>query len=586
MGLLDESEQSHFKTDVEVLPMVRLATIDGFQGEEAKVIVLSTVRSNLQDRVGFLQTTNRINVACSRARNGFYIIGNSTLLRTVDMWATIIADFEARGRLGTSFTTHCSRHPDFAQAVSQPHQFQDVLACNEPCTHTFQCGHSCPDTCHEPVLHDRMVCQEPCGKRLGDCGHQCNKSCGEPCGSCSQTVLTESLPCGHSYSVKCADLKEERDEQKTCRALLEPAILPCGHSMQRTCASKDHPFICHNQCDFIHECGHRCSSKCFECKENDFHGKCEGLCLKQHPCGHYCPVKCHSGHGPCPPCNLPCLRSCEHGRVCRRPCRIACDPCVQACQKTSCPHAVCTSVCSLPCDRLPCSLPCTNVLSCSHICPGLCGEPCADVCLQCKTGMLPSQAMMFLPCGHDFNLVDLDTQLGLGNVFDIGIYGDIMAIKSAMAQACKQTPRCPQCSASCASVPRYRHIGQFQLAPDTLERLYSKLGRKLRTLARNVQDYRKNLQKGSEWFCENFEPGPLQGKANAEIIKTRLLFVVPLETAITRYRGTFSSTDNTSLLTMTRSSPCSSGGGYYSHCLTTREYLHTCSSQTIIQNPT
>ncbi|KAL9022934.1 MAG: hypothetical protein Q9180_008483, partial [Flavoplaca navasiana] len=130
----------------------------------------------------------------------------------------------------------------------------------------------------------------------------------------------------------------------------------------------------------------------------------------------------------------------------------------------------------------------------------------------------------------------LDTQLGLGNVFDIGIYGDIVAVKSAMAQACKQTPRCPKCSASCASVPRYRHIGQFQLAPDTLERLYSKFGRKMRTLARNVQDYRNNLQKGSEWFCENFEPGPLQGKANAAMIKTRLLFIVPLETAITRYR--------------------------------------------------
>ncbi|KAL8673878.1 MAG: hypothetical protein Q9168_001698 [Polycauliona sp. 1 TL-2023] len=50
MGLLDESELSQFRTDVEVSPMVRLATIDGFQGEEAKVIILSTVRSNLQDR--------------------------------------------------------------------------------------------------------------------------------------------------------------------------------------------------------------------------------------------------------------------------------------------------------------------------------------------------------------------------------------------------------------------------------------------------------------------------------------------------------------------------------------------------------
>ncbi|KAL8785967.1 MAG: hypothetical protein Q9213_003043 [Squamulea squamosa] len=156
MGLLDESELSEFRTDVEVSPMVRLATIDGFQGEEAKVIILSTVRSNLQDRVGFLQTTNRINVACSRARNGFYIVGNSKLLRSIDMWETVIADFEAKGRLDTSITTHCSRHPHLAQAVSKPHQFQQVLACNEPCNHVFNCGHGCPETCHEPVLHDRM----------------------------------------------------------------------------------------------------------------------------------------------------------------------------------------------------------------------------------------------------------------------------------------------------------------------------------------------------------------------------------------------------------------------------------------------
>ncbi|KAI4195063.1 MAG: hypothetical protein LQ346_003535 [Caloplaca aetnensis] len=99
MGLLDDAGQQPFRMDVEVRTMVRLATIDGFQGEEAKVIILSTVRSNLQDRVGFLQTTNRINVACSRARNGFYIVGNSTLLRTVDMWGSIIADFHSKERI-------------------------------------------------------------------------------------------------------------------------------------------------------------------------------------------------------------------------------------------------------------------------------------------------------------------------------------------------------------------------------------------------------------------------------------------------------------------------------------------------------
>ncbi|KAL8716335.1 MAG: hypothetical protein Q9220_000240 [cf. Caloplaca sp. 1 TL-2023] len=106
MGLMEESDQQQVRSDVGLLTMVRLATVDGFQGEEAKVIILSTVRSNLRDRVGFLQTTNRINVACSRARNGFYIIGNSTLLRTVGMWQSIIADFEAKGRIAPNASSY------------------------------------------------------------------------------------------------------------------------------------------------------------------------------------------------------------------------------------------------------------------------------------------------------------------------------------------------------------------------------------------------------------------------------------------------------------------------------------------------
>ncbi|KAI4208324.1 MAG: hypothetical protein LQ348_000248 [Seirophora lacunosa] len=125
MGFLDDAELQQFRSTVEVSRMVRLATIDGFQGEEAKVVILSTVRSNIQDRVGFLQTTNRVNVACTRARNGFYIVGNATLLRTVDMWSTIIDNFQSKGRIGSAFITHCSRHPHLAHAVSRPRQFQE-----------------------------------------------------------------------------------------------------------------------------------------------------------------------------------------------------------------------------------------------------------------------------------------------------------------------------------------------------------------------------------------------------------------------------------------------------------------------------
>jgi hypothetical protein len=63
---------------------------DNFQGEEAKVVILTTVRSNPECRSGFLKRSNRINVACSRARDGLYIIGNSQSLESVPMWKRIM----------------------------------------------------------------------------------------------------------------------------------------------------------------------------------------------------------------------------------------------------------------------------------------------------------------------------------------------------------------------------------------------------------------------------------------------------------------------------------------------------------------
>ncbi|KAK7418076.1 hypothetical protein QQX98_004215 [Neonectria punicea] len=55
-------------------------TVDGFQGEENEVIILSLVRSSinpLRARVGFVEDENRAVVATSRARRGMYIYGNS-----------------------------------------------------------------------------------------------------------------------------------------------------------------------------------------------------------------------------------------------------------------------------------------------------------------------------------------------------------------------------------------------------------------------------------------------------------------------------------------------------------------------------
>ncbi|KAK6850516.1 hypothetical protein PG987_000150 [Apiospora arundinis] len=57
-----------------------------FPGEEAKVIIVSLVRSNTKRKVGFLRTVNRINVLLSRAQHGMYLIGNVDTYSNVAMW--------------------------------------------------------------------------------------------------------------------------------------------------------------------------------------------------------------------------------------------------------------------------------------------------------------------------------------------------------------------------------------------------------------------------------------------------------------------------------------------------------------------
>ncbi|XP_073363520.1 uncharacterized protein [Aegilops tauschii subsp. strangulata] len=59
---------------------VRLKSIEGFQGEEDDIIILSTVRSNGRGVLGFLADNQRTNVALTRARHCLWIVGNARTL--------------------------------------------------------------------------------------------------------------------------------------------------------------------------------------------------------------------------------------------------------------------------------------------------------------------------------------------------------------------------------------------------------------------------------------------------------------------------------------------------------------------------
>ncbi|KAL4503117.1 hypothetical protein ABPG72_014346 [Tetrahymena utriculariae] len=55
---------------------VKVYTVDQFQGNENDIVILSCVRSNIDKKCGFVMNDHRINVAFSRAKTGFFCIGN------------------------------------------------------------------------------------------------------------------------------------------------------------------------------------------------------------------------------------------------------------------------------------------------------------------------------------------------------------------------------------------------------------------------------------------------------------------------------------------------------------------------------
>jgi len=79
----------------ERLDRILVNTVDGFQGSESDIILVSCVRSG-QQSVGFLAEQQRLNVALTRARKCLVVVGNISTLQTNDMWKNLINNAKER----------------------------------------------------------------------------------------------------------------------------------------------------------------------------------------------------------------------------------------------------------------------------------------------------------------------------------------------------------------------------------------------------------------------------------------------------------------------------------------------------------
>ncbi|HIP93244.1 MAG TPA: IGHMBP2 family helicase [Desulfurobacteriaceae bacterium] len=71
---------------------VEVNTVDGFQGKEKEVILISFVRSNSKGELGFLEDLRRLNVAITRPKRKLIMVGNKETLSTNLIYKNLIKE--------------------------------------------------------------------------------------------------------------------------------------------------------------------------------------------------------------------------------------------------------------------------------------------------------------------------------------------------------------------------------------------------------------------------------------------------------------------------------------------------------------
>ena len=401
---------------------VKITTVDNFQGEENDIILLSLVRSNKNNIIGFLKEENRVCVSLSRARHGFYCIGNFSMLKKSkqSIWQKIVPDMESKGNVGTALEVHCINHPENKFLVADPEGFDKASptgGCDLPCGVRLKCGHTCPKNCHLTDPEHRLykcrniVCSELKTQPIKSCRHNGEMECGEKIEEslCTKFVRKE-LRCGHIQKGECyLDIQEIK-----CRKVRR-ITLKCGHEHVISCEQSLAKFKCETLCKKTLDCGHIKEVMCFEKPTRD---SCKVPTIINLGCGHSKDILCNES---CSKqfCNRKCEKELSCGHHCKLQCwqKCACTEFVE--HDLACGHRA-TIKCAAKVESYKCMELCKMKLSCGHQCKRLCSEACTDCCevmvsQKCDQGhkrketchvnqLHPSfcreKCTKMLPCGH------------------------------------------------------------------------------------------------------------------------------------------------------------------------------------------
>ncbi|GMH37812.1 hypothetical protein BSKO_05685 [Bryopsis sp. KO-2023] len=495
---------------------IRVATVDNFQGEEAKVVILSLTRNKKEGHIGFLGNRNRANVMLSRAKHGMYVLGNKQSMKACkkkdSIWADVIDLMEAEGCVGKAIELSCEIHPGHRTSIKDWKDFDKLVGdggCQERCGAQLPCGHICPRRCHtDDRSHTLYKCSRvvpvllPCGHVIKNIA--CHRAEQKKSIRCEEmvSIVPKNCPSNHEYKMPCW---ESQKKSINCTHIVEITLPFCGHKMKTPCWKRGSikATDCTQKCGMLLEgCLHECGNVCGDCvkltvesgrtirenrrAESMVHKPCNLVCDRPLLCGHSCKSNCHQG-GVCPPCKEKCEMKCMHKRGgCGKTCDDPCVPCAEDCMWECSHRGKCTLPCGGPCNRLPCDKRCEKTLECGCQCPCICGEPCPSqkFCKKHAPETVQSQVvdqimfttfsdltdedletdpLVVLECGHVATKSTMDGWMGLNSAYETDAFGEWLRPKP-LAPEIEKMKVCFTCRTPIMGLFRYgRCINKLSL---------------------------------------------------------------------------------------------------------------------------
>eukprot|EP00960_Hanusia_phi_P039434 753886-Hanusia_phi.AAC.3 len=186
------------------LGCVSVATVDGFQGLEADVIILCFARSKLDSSCRWVCDPQRLSVAWSRARMAMFALGNFESLcqhraghPAEDVLGSIVRRARATNRYVEDYKLQllCRQHPEARLSIDIratkgeqegklllfPKDFDRCSydgGCNAGGSYIHSCQHQLQLSCHFPCPQE-LQCLSPCLKSFTECRHQCLRAAGQ-----------------------------------------------------------------------------------------------------------------------------------------------------------------------------------------------------------------------------------------------------------------------------------------------------------------------------------------------------------------------------------------------------------------------